>query len=242
MKKFLSKTIMGIFALGTSIAAIAQEAAVEESFHQAIKIKFIEGSAGFMGMLCFVFIIGLAFALERIVYLNLADTNASKFLKGIEDALDKGDVEAAKTIARDTKGPIASIVFQGLTRIEQDIDVVEKSIAGYGGVQSALLEKNLSWITLFIAILPSLGFLGTVVGMIMAFDNIERVGDISPTVVAGGMKVCLLTTVAALIGAVTLQLFYNYLLSKVEAILAKMEDATITFLDMVIKYNVKYKN
>jgi len=242
MKKFLSKTIMGMFALGTSVAAFAQEAMLEESFHQAIKIKFIEGNAGFMGMLSFVFIIGLAFALERIVYLNLADTNSTKLLKGVEDALDNGDIEAAKTVARNTKGPIASIVFQGLIRIDQEIDVVEKSIIGYGGVQSALLEKNLSWITLFIAILPSLGFLGTVVGMIMAFDNIERVGDISPTVVAGGMKVCLLTTVAALIGAVTLQLFYNYLLSKVEALLSKMEDATITFLDMVIKYNVKYKN
>jgi biopolymer transport protein ExbB len=179
--------------------------------------------------------------LERIVYLNLADTNATKLLNGIEEALDKGDVEGAKTIARDTKGPIASIAYQGLMRMDQGIDVVEKSIIAYGGVQSGLLEKNMSWITLFIAIAPSLGFLGTVVGMIMAFDAIEQAGDISPTVVAGGMKVCLITTVAGLLTAMVLQIFYNYLLSKLESILNKMEDSSITLLDLIIKYEVQYK-
>ena len=179
--------------------------------------------------------------MERIIYLNLAETNPTKLLKGIEDALDKGDVEGAKTIARDTRGPIASIAYQGLMRIDQGIDVVEKSIVSYGGVQGGLLEKNLSWITLFIAMAPSLGFLGTVVGMVMAFDKIEQVGDISPTVVAGGMKVALITTIGGLIVALILQVFYNYLLSKVEAILNQMEDASITLLDMVIKYNLKFK-
>lgn len=162
-------------------------------------------------------------------------------MKGIEDALDKGDVEGAKAIDRDTRGPIASIAYQGLMRIDQGIDVVEKSIVSYGGVQGGLLEKNMSWITLFIAMAPSLGFLGTVVGMIMAFDKIEQVGDISPTVVAGGMKVALITTVGGLIVALILQVFYNYLLSKLEAILNQMEDASISLLDLVIKYNVKFK-
>ena len=174
-------------------------------------------------------------------YLNLAETNPSKLLKGIEEALDKGDVEGAKTIARDTRGPIASIAYQGLMRIDQGIDVVEKSIVSYGGVQGGLLEKNMSWITLFIAMAPSLGFLGTVIGMIMSFDTIEQVGDISPTVVAGGMKVALITTVGGLIVALILQIFYNYLLSKLEAILNQMEDASITLLDIVIKYNLKFK-
>jgi biopolymer transport protein ExbB len=244
MKRFLSKAFLGLCALGFSAVAFAQEAAevADLGFHQALKIKFIEGHAGFMSSICIALVLGLAFALERIVYMNLADSNATKLLKGIEGALDKGDVEAAKAIARDTKGPIASIAYQGLTRIDQGIEVVEKSVISYGGVQGGLLEKNLSWITLFIAISPSLGFLGTVVGMIMAFDNIERVGDISPTVVAGGMKVCLITTVAGLITAMTLQMFYNYLLSKMESLLNKMEDASITLLDMVIKYHVKYQN
>ena len=228
MKKLFTKAFLGVLAAGISTVAFAQEAAeaaapVEGGVHQALKTKFIEGSADFMSFVAIALILGLAFVLERIIYLNLADVNG------------------AKAIARDTRGPIASIAYQGLMRIDQGIDVVEKSIVAYGGVQSGLLEKNLSWITLFIAMAPSLGFLGTVVGMIMAFDKIERVGDISPTVVAGGMKVALITTVGGLIVALILQVFYNYLLSKLEAILNKMEDASITLLDMVIKYNVKYK-
>ena len=242
MKRQLSRVFMGLFALGSSVVAFAQDAAVvEQSFHQALKIKFIEGSANFMSLIAIALILGLAFVLERIIYLNLADTNAPKLLKGIEAALDKGDVEAAKAIARDTKGPIASIAYQGLMRIDQGIDVVEKSIISYGGVQGGLLEKNLSWVTLFIAMSPSLGFLGTVVGMVMAFDKIEQVGDISPTIVAGGMKVALITTVGGLVVALILQVFYNYLLSKLEAILNKMEDASISLLDMIIKYGVKYQ-
>jgi biopolymer transport protein ExbB len=243
MKRVFLKSFLGLCALGTSVVVFAQEAAsVEESFHQALKTKFIEGSADFMSSVAIALILGLAFVLERIIYLNLADTNASKLLKGIESALDKGDVEAAKTLARNTRGPIASIAYQGLMRIDQGIDVVEKSIIAYGGVQGGLLEKNLSWITLFIAMSPSLGFLGTVVGMVMAFDKIEQVGDISPTVVAGGMKVALITTIGGLIVALILQVFYNYLLSKLEAILNKMEDASITLLDLIIKYDVKFKN
>ncbi|MDR2679706.1 MAG: MotA/TolQ/ExbB proton channel family protein [Tannerella sp.] len=244
MKKIFTKVFLGLCALGTSAVAFAQDAAapvVETGFHQALKIKFIEGSADFMSTIAIALILGLAFVLERIIYLNLADTNASKLLKGLEAALEKGDVEAAKNIARDTRGPIASIAYQGLMRIDQGIDVVEKSIIAYGGVQGGLLEKNLSWITLFIAMAPSLGFLGTVVGMIMAFDKIEQVGDISPTVVASGMKVALITTVGGLVVALILQVFYNYLLSKLEAILNKMEDASITLLDLIIKYDVKSK-
>jgi biopolymer transport protein ExbB len=243
MKKVLTKVFLGLCALGTSAVAFAQDAAapVETGFHQALKTKFIEGSADFMSLVAIALILGLAFVLERIIYLNLADTNADRLLKSIEAALDKGDVEAAKVIARETRGPIASIAYQGLLRIDQGIDVVEKSIVSYGGVQGGLLEKNLSWITLFIAMAPSLGFLGTVVGMILAFDKIEQVGDISPTVVAGGMKIALITTVGGLVVALILQVFYNYLLSKLEAILNKMEDASISLLDLVIKYDVKYK-
>ena len=242
MKKLFAKAFLGLCALGTSTVAFAQDAAdaataVEGGMYQALKTKFIEGGADFMSLVAIALIFGLAFCLERIIYLNLAETNSSKLLKGIEDALDKGDVEGAKAIARDTRGPIASIAYQGLMRIDQGIDVVEKSIVSYGG----LLEKNMSWITLFIAMAPSLGFLGTVVGMIMAFDKIEQVGDISPTVVAGGMKVALITTVGGLIVALILQVFYNYLLSKLEAILNQMEDASITLIDMVIKYNLKFK-
>ena len=242
MKKVFTKAFLALVALGTTVVTFAQDSAqgLDLSFHQQLKTKFIEGSADFMSLIAIALILGLAFVLERIIYLNLADTNPTKLLKGIEAALDKGDVEAAKAVARDTRGPIASIAYQGLMRIDQGIDVVEKSIISYGGVQGGLLEKNLSWITLFIAMSPSLGFLGTVVGMIMAFDEIEQVGDISPTIVAGGMKVALITTVGGLVVALILQVFYNYLLSKLESILNKMEDASISLLDLIIKYNVKY--
>ncbi|MCW1735597.1 MotA/TolQ/ExbB proton channel family protein [Anaerorudis cellulosivorans] len=226
-------------------AASEAEPAVEETssggFHQALKVKFIEGGVTFMSPIALVFILGLAFALERIIYLSLADVDSQTLLKKIGEALSNGDVEGAKDIARETRGPIASIIYQGLLRLEEGPDVVERSIVSYGGVQSGLLERNLSWITLFIAIAPSLGFLGTVVGMVQAFDDIQRAGDISPTIVAAGMKVALITTVFGLIVAIILQVFYNYLLNKLEGILNRMEDASITFLDQVIKYNVKYK-
>jgi len=223
-------------------ATVAVEETSDGGFHQALKTKFIEGGASFMSLIAIALILGLAFSLERIIYLSLADVDPKPFLEKIGDALDRGDVEAAKDIARNTRGPVASIVYQGLLRLDQGADVVERSIVSYGGVQSGLLERNLSWITLFIAIAPSIGFLGTVIGMVQAFDDIQRAGDMSPTIVAGGMKVALITTVGGLIVALILQVIYNYILSKMEGILNKMEDASITFLDQVIKYNVKYKN
>ncbi len=226
------------------VALVAEEAPVvaeeaEVSFHQALKDKFIEGGADFMASVAIALVLGLAFSLERIIYLNLADTNPEKMLKGIEAALDKNDLEGAKTIARNTRGPIASIAYQALMRADQGIDIVEKSVVSYGGVQAGLLEKNLSWITLFIAMAPSLGFLGTVIGMVMAFDTIEKAGDISPTVVAGGMKVALITTIGGLVVALILQVFYNYILSLVEGIVNRMEDASITLLDLIVKRNAK---
>ncbi len=219
-------------------AVMEQDATADQSFHQALKTKFIEGGADFMALIALVLILGLVLCLERIIYLNLADNNYEAFLRKIEEALNRGDMNGAKEIARNTRGPVASIAYQALMRFDQGIDVVERSIVSYGGVQGGLLEKNLSWITLFIAIAPSLGFLGTVVGMVMAFDKIEKVGDISPTVVAGGMKVALITTIGGLIVAMILQVFYNYILSKVESILNRMEDASITLVDFAIKYNL----
>ena len=253
MKKlFAILAIFGLMSVGLPMYLSAQDAASEVvaavsevaggGFHQALKVKFIEGGAGFMAPIALTLILGLAFALERIFYLSLADVNPKTLLNEVGEALDKGDVEAAKEIARNTRGPIASIAYQGLLRLDQGPDAVERSIVSYGGVQSGLLERNLSWITLFIALAPSLGFLGTVVGMVMAFDDIQRAGDISPTIVAGGMKVALITTVFGLIVALILQVFYNYILSKLEGILNRMEDASITLLDQVVKYNVKHKN
>ncbi|MBP6064832.1 MotA/TolQ/ExbB proton channel family protein [Bacteroides sp.] len=228
-------------AVTTAAGETAPAAAEEGGIHKELKVKFIEGTASFMSLVAISLVIGLAFCIERIIYLSLAEINTKKFMGAIEAALEKGDVEAAKDIARNTRGPVASIYYQGLMRIDQGIDVVEKSVVSYGGVQAGFLEKGCSWITLFIAMAPSLGFLGTVVGMVMAFDKIQQVGDISPTVVAGGMKVALITTIFGLVVALILQVFYNYILSKIESLTSEMEDSSISLLDMVIKYNLKYK-
>ena len=213
--------------------------AEEIGMYKSLKIKFIEGSAFWMFLPSLAFIIGLAFCIERIIYLALADVKTDKMFEDVDKALTSGDVEKAKTICRDTRGPIASICYQGLTRVKDGIDSVEKAVVAYGAVQASNLEKGCSWITLFIAMAPSLGFLGTVIGMVQAFDDIQAAGDISPTVVAGGMKVALLTTILGIIVALVLQVFYNYILAKIESITASMEDSTITLLDLVTKQTVK---
>lgn len=222
--------------------AETEEAVVEEgtSFHKELKTKFIEGNAGFMSLVAIALVLGLAFCIERIIYLSLAQVNKKKLMNALEERLEAGDIEGAKELCRNTRGPVASICYQGLMRVNEGLDVVERSVVSYGGVQTGNLEKGCSWITLFIAMSPSLGFLGTVIGMVQAFDNIQQAGDISPTVVAGGMKVALITTIFGLVVALILQVFYNYILSKIEELTNDMEDSSITLLDMVTKYNLKY--
>jgi biopolymer transport protein ExbB len=215
--------------------------AEEQSFHQLIKEKFIEGDPLYMTPVLLCLIIGLAIALERIITLNMATTNTKKLLLKVEEALASGGVEAAKDITRDTKGPVASIFTQGLMRYAEGIDMVEKSIVSYGSVEMGRLEKGLIWVSLFIALAPMLGFFGTVVGMIFAFDTIEAAGDISPSIVAGGIKIALLTTVAGLIAAMILQLFYNYLVSKIDSLVNDMEDASISFVDILVKHKLTGK-
>lgn len=211
----------------------------EVGMYKQLKTKFIEGSAGWMFPVALALIIGLAFCIERIIYLALADVKTNKMLEDVEKALDSDNVEKAKEVCRNTRGPIASICYQGLMRLKDGADSVEKAVVAYGAVQASNLEKGCSWITLFIAMAPSLGFLGTVVGMVQAFDDIQAAGDISPTVVAGGMKVALITTIFGIVVALVLQLFYNYILSKIESITAQMEDSTISLLDIVAKYGAK---
>ena len=211
----------------------------EVPLHQALKTKFIEGGAGFMSLIIICLIIGLALSIERILYLTFSKINAKALVAKVEAALAEGGIEAAKDVCRETRGPVASIFYQGLLRYEQGIDVVEKTVVSYGSVQMSNMENGLSWIALFIAIAPSLGFLGTVIGMIEAFDAIQAAGDISPNVVAGGMKVALITTVGGLIVAMILQVFYNYILAKIDAITIDMEDSSICLIDVLTKYQAK---
>ena len=208
----------------------------EKGFHQELKERFVEGGPAFMGIVLLCLILGLAFAIERIIYLNLATTNTKKLADNVEDALKSGGIDAAKEVCRNTKGPVASIFYQGLDRVDEGIESAEKAVIGYGGVQMGLLEKNISWLSLFIALAPMLGFMGTVIGMIGAFDAIAVANDISPGVVAVGIKVALLTTVFGLIVAIILQVFYNYIISKVDSIVNNMEDASITLIDLLVKY------
>ena len=229
---------------GAAMAAVEdtmeEEADVEEelTFHQRVKEKFIEGGWEFMGAVLLCLIIGLAISIERIITLNLATTNTNKLLANVEDALANGGVEAAKEVTTNTKGPVASIFTQGLLRMSEGIEMVEKSIIAYGSVEMGKLEKGLVWVSLFIALAPMLGFMGTVIGMIGAFDAIEAAGDISPQIVANGIKVALLTTVAGLIVGVILQVFYNYLVSKIDSLVNNMEDASISLVDLLVKHNL----
>lgn len=231
----------------TVVAEVATEEQTSEdnglvALHKYMKTKFIEGGAGFMAatLLCLIF--GLAISIERIIYLSLSKTNTKALLAKVENALNNGGIEAALEVCRNTRGPVASIFYQGLSRYDEGVDVVEKTVASYGGVQLGLLEKNLTWISLFISLSPSLGFLGTIIGMIEAFDKIQQVGDISATVVAGGIKVALLTTLLGLVIAIILQLFYNYVLTLVEGLVNEMEDSSISLLDLVVKYDAEQKN
>lgn len=211
----------------------------EVPLHQALKTKFIEGGAGFMSLIIICLIFGLALSIERILYLTFSKTNSKALVKKVEAALEKGGIEAAKEVCRSTRGPVAKIFYDGLDRYDQGIDVVEKNVVSSGSIQMSLLENNLSWISLFIALAPSLGFLGTVVGMIQAFDAIQAAGDISPNVVAGGMKVALITTVGGLIVAMILQVFYNYILSKIDALSIDMEESSIDLVDVLTAYKAK---
>ncbi|OFY65053.1 MAG: flagellar motor protein MotA [Bacteroidetes bacterium RIFCSPLOWO2_02_FULL_36_8] len=207
--------------------------AEEQSMHQILKTKFIEGDVLWMTPVLLCLILGLAIAIERIITLNLATTNTDKLLKDVEDALNANGIEGAKQVCANTRGPVASIFTQGLMRSHEGVAEVEKSIVAYGSVQMGSLEKGLVWVSLFISLAPMLGFLGTVIGMIYAFDAIEAAGDISPSLVAGGIKVALLTTVAGLIVAMILQVFYNYCISKIDSLVNQMEDSTISLIDLL---------
>jgi len=215
---------------------LQDDAPASKSFHQVLKERFIEGGAGFMGIVLLCLILGLAVAIERIIFLNLATTNTQKLSSSVEDALASGGVEAAKEVCRNTKGPVASIFYQGLDRVDEGIDSAEKAVVAYGGVQMGQLEKNISWLSLFIAIAPMLGFMGTVIGMIQAFDKISAAGGLDASLIAGDIKVALLTTVFGLVVAIILQIFYNYIIAKMDSIVNDMEDASITLVDLLVDH------
>jgi len=217
----------------------AETGSEEKKFTQILKEKFIEGGAFFMSFVLLALVLGLALVIERIIYLTFAQTNTDKLLGSVESALNSGGVDAAKEVCRNTRGPVATIFFEGLDHYDEGLDMVDKSIMSVGSVENGKLEKGVSWISLFIALAPMLGFMGTVIGMIGAFDAIEAAGDINPSLVAGGIKVALLTTVFGLITAIILQIFYNLIVAMIDGIVIKMEDASISFMDMLVEYNKK---
>lgn len=232
----------GVTGVSLDEEVVADALDVEEStgLHGRLKTKFIEGNAGFMSLVALALVLGLAFCIERIIYLTLSEVDAKKLMADVEARMEAGDVEGAKEICRNTRGPVASICYQGLLRISESIDNIERSIVSYGSVQSANLEKGCSWINLFISVAPSLGFLGTVIGMVMAFDQIRLAGDISTSIVASGMKVALITTIFGIVVALILQLFYSYIVSKIEHLTSQMEESAITILDVIMKFKLTH--
>ncbi len=262
MKKLLALTaVLGMFLFGINNQIFAQNdgdttvvtntnitetnvpdqtsSSEEGEYHKVLLEKFIEGGPEFMSLILIALVLGLAIAIERMIYLNLADVNTEKLLNDIESSLQNGGIEAAKEVCRNTRGPVASIFYQGLSRADQGIEVVEKSVVSYGSVQMGLLERGLIWISLFISLAPMLGFLGTVIGMIDAFDKIQIAGDVNAGLVAGGIKIALITTVGGLIVAIILQVFYNYIVSKIDAIVNEMEDTSIKLIDILISHSNK---
>lgn len=221
------------------LAALETMALEEQSLHQQLKTKFVEGSPFYMSLVAITLVLGLALCIERIIYLTLAEIKARKLLTDIDKRLENDDVQGAKNLCRDTRGPVASVCYQGLMHVGDDMEAIERAIVSYGSVQAAKLERGCSWIRLFIAVAPSLGFLGTVIGMVMAFDHIQEAGDISPTIVAEGMKMALITTIFGIIVAVVLQVFYNFILSKIEHLTLQMEDSAITLMDIIAKWKTK---
>ena len=221
--------------------ALEEMAAMEPGMHQKLKTKFVEGSTGFMSLVAIALVLGLALCIERIIYLTLSEIKTRRLMENIDRLMEKGDVEGAKTLCRNTRGPVASVCYQGLMHASDDMETVERSIVSYGSLQAARLERGCSWIRLFIAIAPSLGFLGTVIGMVLAFDNIQVEGDISPRIVAEGMKVALITTIFGIIVALILQVFYNFIIAKIDHLTEQMEEAAITLMDILSKRGVKGK-
>ncbi len=223
-------------------AAPEEDVVVEEesaSIHKALKTKFIEGDAGFMSLVALALVLGLAFCIERVIYLTLAKVNTRAFTDEVGAKVAKGDIKGAIAICEATRGPVAQLARKSLECLasdeQNDIVTIERTINTEAEVQGSYLEQHCSWITFFIASAPSLGFLGTVIGMVMAFDTIEKAGDISPTVVAGGMKVALITTIFGIIVALILQLFYNFILGSIESLTADMENAAQSLLTICVK-------
>ena len=224
-------------AIEAELTGIDAEPAEEGGgLHKQLKCKFIEGSADFMSLVALALVLGLAFCIERLVYLTLSEINARRLLKDVDAKLEQDDVEGAKDLCRDTRGPVASICYQGLLHIKEPLEQIDRQLTNYGSVQVSNMEKGCTWIRLFIAVAPSLGFLGTVIGMVMAFDRIQTAGDISPAIVAEGMKVALITTIFGIIVAIVLQFFYNYILSKIERLTAQMEESAITLMDSIANF------
>ena len=235
------------FMADSAMAAVQADLSDEDSelmdegggLHKQLKRKFIEGSASFMSLVALALVLGLAFCIERIIYLTLSEVDTKRLMNDVDAKLQQNDVEGAKNLCRDTRGPVASICYQGLLHIKEPLEQIDRQLTNYGMVQISKMEKGCTWIRLFIAVAPSLGFLGTVIGMVMAFDRIETAGDISPTIVAQGMKVALITTIFGIIVAIVLQFFYNYILSKIEHLTSQMEEGAIIFMDSVTQLKTR---
>lgn len=217
----------------SSLALFFLQAGADAGFFNVLVEKFNEGGE-FMWPVLIALVLGLAIFLERIITLNLADINTRKFVLEVQQALQEGGIPAAQDLCAKTRGPVASVFQAGLMRADEGIDAAEKAITTYGSIEMSFLERGLVWLSLFIAIAPLLGFLGTVVGMIEAFDAIEAAADISPSLVARGIKIALLTTAGGLLAGIILQIGYNYCVSKIDRLIADMEESSITLIDSIV--------
>ena len=199
---------------------------------------FNEGGA-FMWPILIALIIGLMISLERFISLTRAGVNTRKFLAKVKDELKSGGIEGALDVCSSTRGPVASIFHAGLMRSDRGVDHVEKAITNAGSIEMAFLERGMIWLATVISVAPMLGFTGTVVGMIAAFDAIKAANDISPSIVAGGISQALLTTAFGLIVAMIVQVLHNYFISKIDKLIIDMEESSTELVDTLIELEKK---
>ncbi|KAA3662935.1 MAG: MotA/TolQ/ExbB proton channel family protein [Calditrichaeota bacterium] len=204
-------------------------------------IQLYNDGGGFMHPILALLILGLAISIERIITLTRASVNNQKFIAKIKESLSDGGIAAATEVCSNTRGPVASIFHAGLLRVDRGIEHVEKAVMNAGSIEMAFLEKNLIWLSTVIAVAPMLGFMGTVWGMIIAFQDIAAANDISPAIVAGGISTALLTTLFGLVAATIVQILHNYFVSRIDKLIVDMEESSTELVDTLIEMQASNK-
>ena len=202
-------------------------------------VQYFHDGGNFMWPILLALVFGLGFTLERIYSLMMSRIDSKTFFDDITKIIDNDGAEAALELCEQTQGPVSAIFHAGLSRLHRGLAEVEKAIQNAGALEMAFLEKNMIWLNAVITIAPMLGFTGTVIGMIKAFDAIKAANDISPAVVAGGISQALLTTAFGLVVAMIIQTFQNLFVSRIDKLVLEMEEQSVKIMDHLYEAETK---